>query len=331
MLVIYTADEILSIGLTLMGFPHERQESVSRDKNLDRFRSHYGSNPVVYAQIWEDLQLTDIEDARIDAPTAKSLKYFLMSINFLKCYPVRNVQEGDFGISDRTAREKSWLFLKKIQALKAEKVSLHYCALSENCFTHFQCIVFAFISSFSDCLAGKLDKRKQSTCSKIFLITVDGVHCHINEPTHPVLKQDPVFYSHKSNRAGLNYELGMSVYDNKLVWMNGPFPAGRHDINIFRTEGLKDKIPAGKLVIGDNGYHGEPNIISTPNSHDPPEVRQLKSRALSRHETFNGRIKNFACVRERFRHRKEYHKIVFEAVCVICQYQIEHEGSIFSV
>jgi hypothetical protein len=27
----------------------------------------------------------------------------------------------------------------------------------------------------------------------------------------------------------------------------------------------------------------------------------------------------------------ENHKIVFEAVCVICQYQIEHEGSIFSV
>ena len=30
--------------------------------------------------------------------------------------------------------------------------------------------------------------------------------------------------------------------------------------------GLKEKILPGKKVIGDNGYHGEPGIISTPNT-----------------------------------------------------------------
>jgi hypothetical protein len=157
----------------------------------------------------------------------------------------------------------------------------------------------------------------------IFLLTVDGVHCRIQEPKHPALSKNPEYFSHKFKQAALNYELGIAIYDNKLVWMNGPFPAGRHDINIFRTEGLKEKIPVGKLVIGDNGYRGEAAIISTPNSHDPPEVRQFKSRARARHETFNSRIKNFGCLDQRFRHGVENHKIAFEAVCVICQYQIE--------
>jgi hypothetical protein len=93
--VIFSADEILSIGLTVMNFHRGRQENVCRETNLDRFLSHYGSNPAVYAQIWEDLQTTEIEDARIDAATAKNgLQHFLMAIHFLKCYPTRRVQEG---------------------------------------------------------------------------------------------------------------------------------------------------------------------------------------------------------------------------------------------
>jgi len=113
--------------------------------------------------------------------------------------------------------------------------------------------------------------------------------------------------------------------------MNGPFPAGNPDINVFR-QGLKEKIPAGKMVIGDNGYRGEKNIISTPNNaHDPAELRKFKSRARARHETFNSRLKNFLCLEDRFRHGIEKHRIVFEAICVICQYQLENGSPLFDV
>jgi hypothetical protein len=148
----------------------------------------------------------------------------------------------------------------------------------------------------------------------IFLVSVHAVHCRIQEPTHPYLSKNPDFYSHKFKQAGLNYELAVLIYDNKLVWLNGPFPASRHDISIFRTAGLKEKIPDGKLVVGDNGYRGEPDIISAPNSHDRIEVRKFKRRARARH----ARIKNFHCLAERFRHNVDDHVIVFEAVCVIC-------------
>jgi hypothetical protein len=65
-----------------------------------------------------------------------------------------------------------------------------------------------------------------------------------------------------------------------LVWMNGPFPAGDHDINVFRDKGLKDKIPAGKKAFGDNGYRGEDAIIGTPNAHDEAEVQESSKVAL---------------------------------------------------
>jgi hypothetical protein len=44
--------------------------------------------------------------------------------------------------------------------------------------------------------------------------------------------------------------------------MNGPFPAGKPDIEVFRHPGgLKTKIPAGKKAIADNGYRGEKDVL----------------------------------------------------------------------
>jgi hypothetical protein len=331
MLVVYTANEILSIGLSLTRIDAFRQEKVDRETNLDHFRSLFGSNPVVYAQIWEDLQTTDIHDARIDGATAKTgIRYFLMSIYFLKNYPTGPLQESSFRVSVRTAHEKNWFFLKKIQALKEQKVTsqCHRVQSANHHLTHFRpvfaCISFQIV--WPELWTTENANNPNVPC---FLLSVDGVHCHIKEPTHPVLSKNPEFYSHKTHKPALNYELGISVYEDKLVWMNGPFPVSQHDINIFRTEGLKDKIPVSKLVIGDCGYLGEPDIISTPNLHDPIEVRKLKNRARSRQETFNARIKNFACLSSCCQHKIHKHKILFEAVCVICQYQMDHGSTLF--
>jgi hypothetical protein len=95
--------------------------------------------------------------------------------------------------------------------------------------------------------------------------------------------------------------------------------------------GLKARMPAGKYAIGDKGYRGEPGMISTPNSHDPPEVRLFKGRARARQETFNARIKTFACLEKRYHHGLEKQKITFEAVCVIVQYQMENGSPLFQV
>ena len=90
-------------------------------------------------------------------------------------------------------------------------------------------------------------------------------------------------------------------------------------------------IPAGKRVIADNGYRGEKAIISTPNSHDPPELQKFKSHARSRHESFNSRLKEFGSLEQCFCHCFAKHKLVFEAIVVICQYQLENGSPLFDV
>jgi hypothetical protein len=122
MVVILTADEILGKGLLLVGFEVRRQQNVRRETNVQRFRTNYGSDPVVYAAIWEDLQTSENVDLRIsEKATADS---FLQGIHFLKCYPREAERSGTFKMCERTCREWGWYFARKVQALKEEKASL---------------------------------------------------------------------------------------------------------------------------------------------------------------------------------------------------------------
>lgn len=100
------------------------------------------------------------------------------------------------------------------------------------------------------------------------------------------------------------------IAHSRLVWMNGPFRAGKSDVSIFQDKGLKAKLQSiNKKAIGDRGYVGHPKECSTYNAHDCRGVRKFncKSRALKR----------FACF--------------FEAICVICQYQIEDDMPLYDV
>ena len=79
--------------------------------------------------------------------------------------------------------------------------------------------------------------------------------------------------------------------------MNGPFRAGLNDVQVFKNEGLKAKLRrSGKMAIGDGGYGGHPYQCSTiKNQHDSKAIKKFKSRALKRHERFNGLTKAFDC------------------------------------
>ncbi len=68
---------------------------------------------------------------------------------------------------------------------------------------------------------------------------MDGTHCWIQEPQHPTWSQDSQYFSHKYGKAGLSYELGILISESKLVWMKGPFMAGKNDLQMF----MKGLIP----------------------------------------------------------------------------------------
>jgi hypothetical protein len=60
-------------------------------------------------------------------------------------------------------------------------------------------------------------------------------------------------------------------------------------------------------------------------------VKKFKSRALKRHEGFNGMTKTFKVLDIRFRNSIDKIAPAFEAVCVICQYKIETDEPLFEV
>ena len=109
----------------------------------------------------------------------------------------------------------------------------------------------------------------------------------------------------------------------------------RHDLAIFRSDGLKDKMLAlpGKMVIADRGCRSsrpdEVGMISIPSTTDPPNLKQFKSRVRSRHESFNGRLTQFGILRHTFASAKMKHKACFEAVCVIVQCQMDNGSPLF--
>jgi hypothetical protein len=51
----------LHIGLKIQGLDGKRQRKQSRATNITDFRAFYGSDPLVLAQIWEDLQMVATE------------------------------------------------------------------------------------------------------------------------------------------------------------------------------------------------------------------------------------------------------------------------------
>jgi len=166
-----------------------------------------------------------------------------------------------------------------------------------------------------------------------FILSVDGVHCRIHEPrTTP----SSGWYSKKFNKAGLTYELGVAIYHSKIVWINGPFPAGQNDMKVFRKpDGLMSKIPADCRAIGDEGYRGEPSKVSTRNQFSSDEFKHFTNRVRARHETVNSRLKSFGILNQVFRtkgsSRMETHKSAFEACCVIVQYEIDNGNPMFKV
>jgi hypothetical protein len=59
-----------------------------------------------------------------------------------------------------------------------------------------------------------------------------------HEPEDEKLAKNPENDSHKFNGPGIAYELALSVVENKLVWMRGPFRPSNGDLGIYQS-GLK--------------------------------------------------------------------------------------------
>lgn len=125
---IYTSDQVLRIGLKLLGVDQHRQRRQSKKSNLADFKAHYCVHPNVCAQMWEDVQTTTIQEARVNASapdnknSGANLKNFLRAFHFLMRYGTELERKVTSGNSRNTVRKWTWFFVEKIAALRGLKV-----------------------------------------------------------------------------------------------------------------------------------------------------------------------------------------------------------------
>jgi hypothetical protein len=119
------SNEILSIGLKLLGFTDKQLSRKSKHKRRrlkKLFTSNFGAGPHVVAQMWEDMQTTTINEAYL-ALEERNFSHFLYTFHFIKAYPTEAQRVGKWHECDRVLRDQGWSMQLKIQALKEKKIA----------------------------------------------------------------------------------------------------------------------------------------------------------------------------------------------------------------
>ena len=200
-----SGNEVLQEGLVLAGVDVKCQSRATRATNVTRFKAEYGSDPEVYARIFNDLQTATNDEAKMDGWKVP-LAGFFIATHFLKRYQTEMEQANKFGMSRNTIRKWKWFFVNRIRALKAEKI---YWPPEWRA------------------------NPPAGVVVPILLLTVDGVHFRITEPFHERYNKNSKFYSHKFKTSALNYEIGIHLSESHVVHIRGPYCAALPDITIF--------------------------------------------------------------------------------------------------
>jgi hypothetical protein len=124
-MVVYRISEadFLYLGLDFAGYKGDRKNRCATTTS-ERFRTNYGIDPISVSQIYVDLQKEDNGLKRPD------VKYFLMTLAWLRCYETEAKMTGPWALDDTTIRDVVYKYAKQIAALAVDKVSK---------MTHFLC------------------------------------------------------------------------------------------------------------------------------------------------------------------------------------------------
>jgi len=162
-------------------------------------------------------------------------------------------------------------------------------------------------------------------------MSIDGTDFQI--PQTGDAKMENWSASHKcSFKSSLRYEIGVSFIGGDLVWIQGPYPAGRfNDIAIFNNV-LHHFLELGERVEADNGYVGATDKIKCPdNPCNPVENEGMQSRTRYPHKTINGRFKMWGILQQTYHHDIRLHGEVFRAFAIMTQLAISNGSPLFSV
>lgn len=149
-------------------------------------------------------------------------------------------------------------------------------------------------------------------------VSLDGTDCPIQEPQ----TFHPKWFSHKFRGAGIRYEIGLSIGNGDIVWASGGLPCGEWpDIKIAKN--LYLKYARDEVTLADKGYRFR-NYFKNP-------TNAMEKRIMARHETLNGRLKQFKVLSCKFRHPLKKHPSIFHACVNILQLSIQCGEKLFDL
>jgi hypothetical protein len=134
---------------------------------------------------------------------------------------------------------------------------------------------------------------------------------------------DPSYSSHKFyKKAGYRYEIGLAIFFDHIVWLNGPFPCGSYNDHKIYTEGLGMMLKnVNEKAVADAGYSHYTISKKYNGSH---EWKKAKSRIRARYESVNSRFKNFKICESIFRHPLHLHSDVIRCIVLLTQLNLSH-------
>ena len=166
-----------------------------------------------------------------------------------------------------------------------------------------------------------------------WVMSVDGTHIWIEEPPNQeIYSMDLEYFSQKFNKAGIKYKLGITLHNpgnyygwtdhsklRKMIWT---FLSKKDQNNDFCCLERKQ---LGTVVIRCTNWqcHIQTQVTLLYG------VQQFKSRALKRHESFNGMTKTFKILWNCFWYGIGKIGAAFESVAVICQNKIKIDEPLY--
>jgi len=116
---IHTEEEMRFKGLKLLGWKDNQTSRISVDTANERFRSDFGLNPHVAAQIWEDLQTKGEDPVNCAISLVED---FLCVLNFLCVYPTEIQRENRWHHCANCLRPRCWNMIEKVASHEQWKI-----------------------------------------------------------------------------------------------------------------------------------------------------------------------------------------------------------------
>jgi hypothetical protein len=115
--------------------------------------------------------------------------------------------------------------------------------------------------------------------------------------------------------------------ETRIVWVAGGVPAGAwSDLTLARDK-VVTLIADDEFILADRGYN-DVRYFMLPRAGADDAFNRRHKAIMARHESINSRFKTFGCLRDMFRHDREYHReCVFAIANVINSGLIEDPSS----